>query len=197
MAASFHPPPAPARSRIVRVVLAFGVAAFVLSAAGGVGFALWLHSLGIGPGSRTVHVIGSAMAPAVRDGDYLLLQPYGSNEPRVGDIVEMRDPYDSSRFLVKRVVAVPGERVQIRGARLLVSGAIRNETYLDPAQAWTAGTDWPPDGAPVTLGLDEYFVLGDNRDDSADSRTFGPVRRDGITARALRILAPSQDARAL
>jgi len=94
-------------------------------------------------------------------------------------------------------VAVPGQTVEIRNARVLVDGAPLAEPYVDTREPWTAGADWPEGGAPVRLGPDEYFVLGDNRNHSADSRTFGPIHRDAIRGRPARILLPTSRARRL
>jgi signal peptidase I len=176
--------------RANRVILAVGgvLAALLLLGAGAV--VQVLRSAGWSPGASTVHVLGSSMAPTILDGDYLVVQPYAAGSaPRPGDIVEMRDPYDASRSFIKRVVAVPGQTLLIRGAQVIVDGQPLSEPYVSP-EPWTASGDWPPDGSAVTLGPDEFFVLGDNRNHSSDSRVFGTVRRAGITGRAVGILVP-------
>jgi signal peptidase I len=197
VAATIEPPRPRAASRATRVILLVGSAVLALLVIGGIAAGLALRSAGVGPGTRTVHVIGAAMEPAVHDGDYLVIQPFAAGGPRAGDIVVMRDPFDHSREFVKRVVALPTQTVSIRDGRLVVDGAAQTEPYLDPRQPRTVLANWPADGQPVTLGGDEYLVLGDNRDHSADSRTFGPVPRADILGRATRILTPSNHARAL
>jgi signal peptidase I len=143
---------------------------------------------------QTVHVIGSSMFPTVVDQDYLVATKidYRLHPPSRGDIIIMRDPYDSSRDFIKRVIGVPGDRILIRQGQVYVSGHLVKETYLN-SEAWTENADWPlgqtgdPEG--VLLRSDEYFVMGDNRNHSSDSRVFGPVKRDQVEARAwIRVL---------
>jgi signal peptidase I len=144
---------------------------------------------------QTVHVIGLSMYPTVEDNDYLIASKidYRLHAPQRGDIIIMRDPYDPTRDFIKRVVGVPGDHVLIRGGQVYISGHLLRETYINPAEPWTQNADWPlgqsggPDG--VLLRSDEYFVMGDNRNHSSDSRFFGAVHRDQIQARAwIRVL---------
>jgi signal peptidase I len=147
---------------------------------------------------QTVHVMGSSMYPTVQDQDYLVAtkMDYHFHPPQRGDIVIMRDPLDTSRDFIKRIAAVPGDRILIREGRVYVNGHQLREAYLD-GQSWAQYTTWPvtssanPQGQ--RMGPDEYFVLGDNRDHSDDSRMFGPIHRDQIEARAwIRVLPLSQ-----
>jgi len=144
---------------------------------------------------QTVHVIGLSMYPTVDDQDYLVATKidYRLHPPQRGDIIIMRDPYDSTRDFIKRVIGVPGDRILIRQGQVYVGGHLLREAYINPAEPWTQNADWPltqsgdPNG--VVLKQDEYFVMGDNRNHSSDSRFFGMVRRDQIEARAwIRVL---------
>jgi signal peptidase I len=143
---------------------------------------------------QTVHVIGSSMFPTVSDQDYLiaLKVDYRLHPPQRGDIIIMRDPYDSNRDFIKRIIAVPGDHILIRSGQTFINGHLLNEPYIN-SEPWTENADWPlgPTGDPqgVLMNTDEYFVMGDNRNHSSDSRVFGRVRRDQIEARAwLRVL---------
>jgi len=138
---------------------------------------------------QTVHVIGSSMYPTVTDNDYLVAAKidYRLHAPQRGDIIIMRDPYDSSRDFIKRVIGVPGDHILIRQGQVFINSHLVRETYVN-SEPWTENADWPlgqtADPQGVLLKADEYFVMGDNRNHSSDSRVFGPVRRDQIEARA-------------
>lgn len=143
---------------------------------------------------QTVHVIGSSMFPTVLDQDYLIATKidYRLHPPQRGDIIIMRDPYDSNRDFIKRVIAVPGDHILIRGGQTFINGHLVRESYIN-SEPWTENADWPlgPTGDPqgVLMNTDEFFVMGDNRNHSSDSRVFGRVRRDQIEARAaIRVL---------
>ncbi len=144
---------------------------------------------------QTVHVIGLSMYPTVDDNDYLIATKidYRLHAPQRGDIIIMRDPYDPSRDFIKRVIGVPGDHILVRGGQVYINGHLLRETYINPAEPWTQNADWPlgqsgdPDG--VLLKSDDYFVMGDNRNHSSDSRFFGAIHRDQIQARAwIRVL---------
>ena len=144
---------------------------------------------------QTVHVIGSSMYPTVMDQDYLIATKidYRLHPPQRGDIIIMKDPYDPSRDFIKRIVGVPGDHILIRGGQVYINGHALKEPYINPQEPWTEDADWPltpttnPEG--VLLSSDEYFVMGDNRNHSSDSRVFGVVHRDQIEARAwIRVL---------
>jgi len=123
---------------------------------------------------QTVHVIGSSMYPTVSDNDYLIATKidYRLHPPARGDIIIMRDPYDSSRDFIKRVIGVPGDRILIRQGQVFVNGHLLRETYLN-SEAWTENADWPlgqtTDPLGVLLKPNEYFVMGDNRNHSRAS----------------------------
>ena len=121
---------------------------------------------------QTVHVMGSSMTPTVHDQDYLLATKidYHLHAPRRGDIVIMRDPLDPSRDFIKRIIALPGERILISHGIVYINGHKLDEPYLP--EAWTQLDAWGgADGLVVPANA--YFVMGDNRNRSQDSRIFG------------------------
>ena len=145
---------------------------------------------------QTVHVIGSSMYPTLQDQDYLIATKidYRLHPPERGDIIIMRDPFNAHMDFIKRVIAVPGDRLLIRGGEVFINGHLLEEPYISP-EAWTENADYPPanDPAGVLLRSDDYFVLGDNRNHSSDSRVFGLIHRDQIEARAwIRVLPLSR-----
>jgi signal peptidase I len=143
---------------------------------------------------QTVHVIGLSMYPTVDNEDYLVATKidYRFHPPQRGDVIIMRDPFDSSRDFIKRVVGLPGDRLLIRDGHVYVDGHLLDEPYIDN-EPWTTNANWP--ASPATdpsgrlLGGDDFFVMGDNRNHSSDSRLFGFVHRSQIEARAwIRVL---------
>jgi signal peptidase I len=145
---------------------------------------------------QTVHVIGLSMFPTVDDQDYLIATKidYRLHAPQRGDIIIMRDPFDSSRDFIKRVIALPGDDLLIKDAKIYINGRALDEPYLQGKEPWTVNTEWPGPGpgVPATaqrMQANEYFVMGDNRNHSSDSRSFGPVQHDRIEAHAwIRVL---------
>lgn len=141
----------------------------------------------------TVRVVGHSMDPTLADGDLVLLNRVGYrlHPPERGDIVILHDPFDPAQDFVKRVVGLPGDRLLIRAGYLYVNGARVSEPYV--ANPWVLTTNWPPfpteaDGETVPPG--NYFVLGDNRDNSGDSRLFGYVTTREIVGKAIARLLP-------
>jgi len=140
---------------------------------------------------QTVHVIGLSMYPTLNDNDYLIANKldFRLHPPQRGDIIIMRDPFDSSKDFIKRVIALPGEDLLIKDGHVYINGHLLNEPYLRTDEPWNNNANWPAPGSPDagqarTLPANQYFVMGDNRNASSDSRVFGWVARDRIEARA-------------
>lgn len=125
---------------------------------------------------QSVRVDGPSMAPTLPDAKYLLLNhlTYRFREPKPNDIAVFQDPVDKA-LVVKRIVAQPGDRVYVKGGRLFVNGKSLPEPYLEPGTKTYAGPDYR--AQMWICGLNQYFVLGDNRDNSTDSRVYGTVPR--------------------
>ncbi|MCI0746608.1 MAG: signal peptidase I [Verrucomicrobia subdivision 3 bacterium] len=126
----------------------------------------------------TVVVQGRSMAPTLVDGDRYLLHKWELlfRAPKRGDLVVIRDSRRKD-YMVKRVVALPGERVQIRDGAVFVNGERLSEPYLR-AETRTLTVDGTE--PLLIVGKDRYFVMGDNRGLSEDSRVYGPVQRERI-----------------
>lgn len=144
---------------------------------------------------QTVRVLGSSMYPTVTNQSYLIAAklPYRFHGPQRGDIVILRDPEDPSQDFIKRVIGMPGERIIIRQGHVYINDHLLVEPYLHLSSPWVTQADWPDNGKAVTLGPDEYFVMGDNRNNSSDSRVFGPIHRNSIEAGAWIRLLPLSD----
>jgi signal peptidase I len=115
---------------------------------------------------------------------------YLFRRPHRGDVVVFEPPIapGGERDFIKRVIGEPGDHVEIRDGRVLVNGHLLEEDYLPPIQTTCFGQY-----CDVTLGPDEYFVLGDNRPNSSDSRYWGPVNGGNIIGKALLIYLPFSD----
>lgn len=120
---------------------------------------------------------GTAMRPTLEDGDrwFVTMNP---GEIRRGDIIEFRYPKDETKRYMKRVVGLPGETIEIRGGVVYIDGAALAEDYV-PAETNKTGSSFPEKLIPEN----HYYVLGDNRDNSSDSRYWGTVDRSLIEGR--------------
>jgi len=134
------------------------------------------------------YVKGASMEPNFYDHEYLIIDEitYRFQEPQRGDIVVFRYPRNPQEYFIKRLIGMPGEDVRIKDGEVIVfndkheDGVVLDEDYL-PKKVKTYGFS----EEKVELGEDEYFVLGDNRNSSKDSRSFGPVDRSFITGKVL------------
>lgn len=138
-------------------------------------------------------VQGASMDPTFADGQYLIVDQlsYRFHEPERGDVIIFRYPDDPSKFFIKRVIALPGESINIDGAIV----TIKNEEH---SEGFTLDEFYVQHMRPDTyldeeLGEQEYFVMGDNRDFSSDSRKWGVLTRDHIVGRAYLRLLPTED----
>lgn len=126
----------------------------------------------------SVEITGTSMSPTLFNGDrYILLRlPYLWRAPRPGEIVVIRDPEDHG-LSIKRIVAKPNDVIEIRRDGVFVNHAKLSEPYL---ASFASFETCARPVKPVRLGADDYYVLGDNRGLSADSRIYGPVPRKNI-----------------
>lgn len=131
------------------------------------------------------YVRGSSMEPTLRNGQYLVVSKIGYrfSEPRRGDIVVFVSPNRAGENYIKRIVGLPGERVEIRDGAVWINGHRLDEPYLNSGIPYTGA--W-------SLGLDEHFVLGDNRANSSDSHAWGPLPRKNIIGKAWLCYWPPQ-----
>ena len=133
---------------------------------------------------QTVHVLGSSMYATLHDNDLLVASKisYKLHPPQRGDIIVFKPPDEASRDFIKRIIALPGERIHIKDSVIYINGQVLHEPYLP--ERWTYNNQWPASGQDQLIPPDEYFVMGDNRNHSSDSRTFGPIELDSILGKA-------------
>ena len=115
-------------------------------------------------------VQGENMSPTYNAGDYLLIDKLSKNYSH-GDIIVFRYEKQPGTFFIQRIIGLPGEKIDIQNGKILINGQILEENYYNGE---TNGD------ISITLGQNEYFVLGDNREQSRDSRSFGPVMETDI-----------------
>jgi len=137
-------------------------------------------------------VSGASMDPTFETGEYLIVDQvsYRLHPPERGDVVIFKFPGDPSKYFIKRIIGVPGEVVKLaNGYTTIIDPATGEEMQLNEPYLMTDRTD---DHLTITLSGNEYFVMGDNRSKSSDSRVWGPVPRENIVGRAyVRLLPPS------
>jgi len=130
-------------------------------------------------------VWGSSMSPNFFDGDYLLVDEFSYRfiDPDRGDVVVFRYPQNPSVRYIKRIIALPGERAEIKDGKVFIYQPDGGSFLLDEGAYLPGDTETFPKKWPLinhTLGEDEYFVLGDNRAASSDSRVWGVLPRENI-----------------
>ncbi len=136
---------------------------------------------------QNFRVEGSSMEPNFHDRQFLLVNKlaYRLGEPVRGDVIVFRYPYDPSRDFIKRIIGLPGETVEIRnGAVYINSQPIEDLATVNQASYSMA---------PVTLGPDEFFVLGDNRPNSSDSHSWGNLPTNLVVGKVIFSYWPLND----
>jgi signal peptidase I len=123
-------------------------------------------------------VVGHSMVPTLEDNQYLAVNKlaYRLHEPQRGDIIVFRDPRSDDRKLIKRVIGLPGEVVEIDGGQVFIDGQLLDEPYIEVPGLYA----YPA----MPLPAEQYFVLGDNRNNSSDSHSWGPLPRNLIVGKA-------------
>lgn len=144
-------------------------------------------------------VQGASMEPNFEDGQYLIINEFGYKHteiPGVGSIEQFRDlerqdvvvfryPKNPEQYYIKRIIALPGESVAIKDGIVYIFNDIHHQGYALDESAYLSKNVKTSDMPKITLDEDEYFVMGDNRAFSYDSRAFGPIHRTDLIGRVL------------
>lgn len=132
---------------------------------------------------RTIVFEGSSMLPTIKNGQRLHLQTLAAESKAKlvrGDIVAFKFPQDTTKFYIKRLIGLPGDTVEIREGEVWINGSKSSEPYVD------SQTNQVPRSLPaVTIPAKSYYVMGDNRDNSFDSRHWGFVTEDLVFAKVV------------
>jgi signal peptidase I len=130
---------------------------------------------------QPVKVEGNSMNPLLSDQERIFINKFVYHFEPIdrGDVVVFWYPLDRSKSFIKRVVGLPGETIQIRAGDVYIDGQKLSDQYVPPS--YLDGSNY----GPLKIPSDEYFVMGDHRDSSNDSRVFGPVPRSLIYGKAV------------
>jgi len=136
---------------------------------------------------QNFRIEGHSMEPNLHDGQFLIINKlvYYVHPPERGDVVVFHSPGNPRKDFIKRVIGLPGEEVEIGDGQVFVNGVQLEETYITRRghRSW----------GPEVVGEFEYFVLGDNRNNSSDSRNWGMLDGEAIIGKALISYWPPQD----
>ena len=134
-------------------------------------------------------VSGESMDPTYKNGEYVVIDEfsYHFKSPQRGEVVVFRYPEDPSKFFIKRVIGLPGETVTINQSTVTITDSSGVDLKLDETYL-TTNFSYKPQ--KITLASNEYFVMGDNRQSSLDSRTWGALPENLVKGRVLARLLP-------
>lgn len=127
-------------------------------------------------------VAGMAMSPTYSNGSIVLTKKINSNAQGIqrADVVVFKYPLDTSKDFIKRVVALPGDKIKIEKGYVYINDQKLSEPYLAEGVMTTTGSDFLIEGVSIEVPENQYFILGDNRQYSSDSRSWGFVPQENI-----------------
>ncbi len=139
-------------------------------------------------------VSGSSMFPTFKDNQYLIVDQisYRFEDPKRGDVVIFRFPLDETKFFIKRIIGLPNEKVTIENGVVTITDV--NGQIVQLSEPYLEMDKESHDNFSTTLKADEYFVLGDNRIASSDSRSWGLLPRKNVVGKAFLRLLPAAEA---
>lgn len=135
-------------------------------------------------------VIGNSMHPTYKNGEYLMANKitYRLKDPQRGDVIIFK--YSDTQDFIKRVIGLPGDTVMLKDGQLYINNKLLDESNYLNDSVYTNGGDFLKEGESKTVPEGEYFVCGDNRPHSSDSRTFGSVSKEDIKGKAWIVYFP-------
>lgn len=131
------------------------------------------------------------MEPNFHDGEYLLTDKltYRFKAPSRGDVIVFKPPVSQDEEYIKRIIAIPGDVISIKDGHYYINGKVLVEDYI-PSTIYTKAKSFLPNDTETTVPENSYFVSGDNRESSSDSRYWGYITKDKITGKAWLIYWP-------
>ena len=145
-------------------------------------FVIWL----VKSATQNFRIQGASMLPTMHDGQYLIINKlaYMLDEPERGEIIVLHFPDNRARDFIKRVIGLPGDEISISEGVVTVNGVIIDEPYINAAT---------PENQVWEVPEDQFFVMGDNRPNSSDSRRWSYLPRADIIGRAWVVYWPPED----
>lgn len=129
-------------------------------------------------------VSGNSMVPTYLNGDYILTDKitYRFRDPKRGEVIVLKNPENESQDFIKRIMALPGDTIRIENNSVYLNDQLITEPYLPP-DVKTKPRDFLTDRTNIKVGPNQYFVFGDNREHSSDSRDWGGITREEIVGK--------------
>jgi signal peptidase I len=131
-------------------------------------------------------VSGSSMVPNFHDQDYIITNKLATKISTLkrGEVVILKNPRNADQVFIKRIIGLPGETIKLQEGQVYLNNKLLNEPYL-PQGLKTPGESFLQEGQSAQIPQNEYFVMGDNRSASSDSREFGPIPVELIIGQAI------------
>jgi signal peptidase I len=135
-------------------------------------------------------VVGNSMHPTYKNGEMLMANKitYRVSEPKRGDVIIFK--FSDTQDFIKRIIGVPGDEVMIKDGKIYINNELLDESKYLQSSVITNGSSYLHEGQSITIQENEYFVCGDNRTNSSDSREFGPITQDKIKGKAWIVYFP-------
>lgn len=137
-------------------------------------------------------VVGDSMVPNFHDGEYILTDKisYRTRMPRTGEVIVFKSPTNPEKDFIKRIIARPEDKIRIKDGKVFINGKGLNESTYIPQDFKTFAGQTIQEGVEYQVPPDSYFVLGDNRLNSSDSREWGFLKKDAIIGKSLVVYWP-------
>jgi len=145
---------------------------------------------------QLLEVTGESMKPTLLDKEQVIAEKLSARFKPLerGEIIIFRHPEQHSRLLIKRIIALPGEKIKIMNGQVFINDEVLTEPYLEP-ETTTDGNKMIIEGSEYNINNNSYVLMGDNRDKSSDSRSLGAIREELVVGRAMLVYYPFTDVR--
>ncbi len=135
-------------------------------------------------------VVGNSMHPTYKNGEFLMANKitYRVSQPKRGDVIIFK--FSDTQDFIKRIIGVPGDELMIKDGMIYINGDLLDESAYLESTVITNGGSYLHEGQTITVPDGQYFVCGDNRTNSSDSREFGPIEKEKIKGKAWIVYYP-------